>query len=195
MNAKQRSAADYFAEKVMAINDLLNNPSSVLPGDLAKWDAVVDHLTKLAEVDYANCNTDAQRMAVIAVLIAALDLRARLRGTSSKPLSDLNDFLSNGAAGKPTHLKMPVKLPGAGKNVNDMQAEVFYVVLYGLFADQRTALNASARKKFGETYDQLRFKRNDLKRRRAGNGYLEKMFDYAEKEISERKSNNLMDYI
>ncbi len=85
MNAKQRSAADHFAEKVNSINELLNDPSSASQQDLKKWDAVVDDLTTLAEVDYANCNTDAQKIAVIAVLTAALDLRTRLRGTSSKP--------------------------------------------------------------------------------------------------------------
>ena len=160
MNAKQRSAADYFAEKVMDINNLLNNTSSVLPGDLAKWDAVVDQLTKLAEVDYANCNSDAQRMAVAAVLIAALELRARLRGTKSKPLSDIADLLTNGALAKPTRLHLPPKTSGAIKPINDAQHEVYYGVLYQQFPKQQNVLNAAARASFGLSSDQLRHKRS-----------------------------------
>lgn len=195
MNAKQRSAADYFAEKVMDINNLLNNPSSVLPGDLAKWDAVIDDLTKLAEVDYVSCDTDEKKMSVIAILTAALLLRARLRGITSTPLSDLNDFLINGALRKPTLLQLPTKKPGATKPINADQAAVYYAVLYARFPDQQDELNAAARKRLGLNNGQLSRKRYDLKRQQAEDTVFERMFSHAEKEISEMKSHNLNDYI
>ena len=195
MNAKQRSAADHFAEKVNSINELLNDPSSASQQDLKKWDAVVDDLTTLAEVDYANCNTDAQKIAVIAVLTAALDLRTRLRGTSSKPLSDLNNLLINGALGKPTLLHLPTKVSGSIKPVNDVQSEVYYVVLYKQFPTEKNELNVAARKSLGLTKEQLRRKRYDLLRQRAYDLQLDRMFKLAEVDVLATKSYNLKDYI
>jgi hypothetical protein len=195
MNAKQRSAADFLAKYVNSINELLKDPSSVSQQDLNHWGAVVDQLTRLAEVDYANCNSDAQRMAVTAVLIAALALRVELRGTPSKPLSDLYDLLINGALGKPTRLQLPAKRPGATKPINADQAAVYYAVLYARFPDQQEELNAAARKRFGLNNGQLSRKRYDLKRQRAEDTVFERMFSHAEREISEMKSHNLNDYI
>ena len=195
MNAKQRSAADHFAEKVNSINELLNDPSSASQQDLKKWDAVVDDLTTLAEVDYANCNTDAQKIAVIAVLTAALDLRTRLRGTSSKPLSDLNNLLINGALGKPTLLHLPTKVSGSVKPVNDVQSEVYYVVLYKQLPTAKNELNVAARKSLGLTKEQLRRKRYDLLRQRAYDLQLDRMFKLAEVDVLATKSYNLKDYI
>ena len=195
MNAKQRSAADHFAEKVNSINELLNDPSSASQQDLKKWDAVVDDLTTLAEVDYANCNTDAQKIAVIAVLTAALDLRTRLRGTSSKPLSDLNNLLINGALGKPTLLHLPTKVSGAIKPIKDVQSEVYYVVLYKQFPTEKNELNVAARKSLGLTKEQLRRKRYDLLRQRAYDLQLDRMFKLAEVDVLATKSYNLKDYI
>ncbi len=195
MNAKQRSAADFFAKYVNSLNELLKNPSSVSQQDLNHWGAVIDELTKLAEVDYVNCNSDAQRMAVAAVLIAALELRARLRGTKSKPLSDIADLLTNGALAKPTRLHLPPKTSGAIKPINDAQHEVYYVVLYQQFPKQQNVLNAAARACFGLNNDQLRHKRNDLKRQRARDPHLDRMFKLAEADALEMNSHYLTDYI
>ena len=195
VNAKQRSAADFFAKYVNWLDELLKDPSSASPEDLARLDAVLDQLMRLAGTDYANCNSDAQRMAVIAVLTAAIVLRAELRGTPSKPLSDLNDLLINGALGKPTRLQLPAKRPGATKPINEDQAAVYYAVLYVRFPDQQDELNAAARKRFGLNNGQLSRKRYDLKRQRAEDAVFERMFSHAEKEISEIKSHNLSDYI
>jgi hypothetical protein len=194
MNAKQRSVADFFAINVNSINELLNDPSSVSQLDLNKWDAVVDKLMQLAEADYANCVTDNQRIAVIAILTTALGLRARLRGDSSKPLSDLNDFLINGALGRPTTVHQPNKVRGAAKSINNAQREVFYVVLYSQFPDKRNLLNAAARQRFGLSANQLKNRRDDLAGRRVEDAVFDRMFSHAEKEISEVKSKNLLDY-
>ena len=195
MNAKQRSAADHFADRVQFLDKALNDASLVMMTELIYWDAVIDELTKLAEVDYANCNSDAQRMAVAAVLIAALELRARLRGTKSKPLSDIADLLTNGALAKPTRLHLPPKTSGAIKPINDAQHEVYYVVLYQQFPKQQNVLNAAARACFGLNNDQLRHKRNDLKRQRARDPHLDRMFKLAEADALEMNSHNLTDYI
>jgi hypothetical protein len=195
MNAKQRSAADHFAAKVNLLNAPLNDPSLVTSKVFSDWDVVIDELTALSEVDYANCNSDAQRMAVAAVLIAALELRARLRGTVSRPLSDMVDLLTNGAIGKPTRLNVPPKTSGAVKPINDAQNEVYYVVLYQHFPTRTKALNAAARACFGLTNDQLRHKRNDLKRQRALDPHLDRMFRLADDDVLEMGSHDLNDYI
>lgn len=195
MNAKQRSAADFLAKYINSINELLKHPSSVSQQDLNHWGAVVDQLMRLAEADYAQCDTNETKIAVIAVLTAALAMRAELRGTPSQPLSDLNDLLINGALGKPTRLQLPAKKPGATKPINEDQAAVYYAVLYARFPDQQDELNAAARKRFGLNNGQLSRKRYDLKRQRAEDTVFERMFSHAEKEISEMKSHNLNDYI
>ena len=195
MDATQRSAADFFAKYVHSINGLLEDPSSVTQQDLNHWGAVVDQLMRLAEADYAQCDTDEKMMAVIAVLTAALALRAELRGTPSQPLSDLNDLLINGALGKPTRLQLPAKKPGATKPVDKDQAEVYYAVLHARFPDQKDELNAAARKMFGLNNDQLSRKRYDLKRQRAEDRFLERMFNLAEADVSDSKSYKLTDYI
>jgi hypothetical protein len=195
MNAKQRSAADHFAAKVNSLNAPLNDASLVTPKLLTDWDVVVDEVTKLAEADYANCKSDAQRMAVAAVLIAALELRARLRGTQSRPLSDMADLLTNGALGKPTRLNVPPKTSGAIKPINGAQVEVYYVVLYQHFPAQTKALNAAARACLGLSNDQLRHKRHDLKRQRAIDPFVDRMFKLAEADVLRTRSHNLTDYI
>lgn len=195
MAVKQRAAADYFAECVNSLNEKLKDPSSVSPQDLANWDGVLDEIMKRAEVDYASCIADNQKLAVIAVITSAFQLRARLRGFQSKPLSDLNDFLINGAAGKPTRLALPHKAPGSTKPINWTQGEVFYVVLYKSFPTQSAALDADAVASFGLTNGQLRRKRYDLPDQRAQNTPLDRMFKYAEAEVLRLKSSKLIDYI
>jgi hypothetical protein len=195
MDAKQRSAADLFADKVQLLNQALNDASLVTLTDLIYWDAVIDDLTKLAEVDYVSCDTDEKKMSVIAILTAALLLRARLRGITSTPLSDLNDFLINGALRKPTLLQLPTKKPGATKPINEDQAEVYYAVLYAHFPDQKNVLNAAARKRFDLNDRELSRKRYDLTRQRAKDRSLERMFNLAEADVSDRKSCKLSDYI
>jgi hypothetical protein len=195
MDATQRSAADFFAKYVNSINGLLEDPSSVTQQDLNYWGAVVDQLMRLAEADYAQCDTDEKKMAVMALLTAALGLRAKLRGTPSQPLSDLNDFLINGALRKPTRVQLPAKKPGATKPINNDQAEVYYAVLYARFPDQKDALNAAARKRFCLNNGQLSRKRHDLKGRRAEDTFFEHLFNLAEADVSERDSHKLTDYI
>jgi hypothetical protein len=195
MSVEQRRAAAYFAEKVSSLNEKLVDPSLVSPQVLANWDLVVDEIMKRAEVDYAYCLTDNQSLAVIAVITSALDLRARLRGSHSKPLSDLNDFLINAAAGKPTRLKLPQKAPGSTKPINRAQGEVFYVVLYKSFPTQSATLNAEARASFSLTNDGLRKKRYDLDRQRTHDKQVDRMFQYAEAEVAQLNSSKLADYI
>lgn len=193
MSVKQRSAAAYFAEKVSSLNEKLVDPSLVSPQVLANWDLVVDEIMKRAEFDYACCLTDNQRLAVIAVITSALDLRARLRGSHSRPLSDLNDFLMNSAAGKPTRRILPQKAPGSTKPINREQGEVFYVVLYKFFPTQSAQLNAEA--SFSLTDDCLRKKRYDLVRQRTRDIQVDRMFQYAESEVARLNSSKLADYI
>lgn len=195
MSVKQISAAAYFAEKVSSLNEKLVDPSLVSPQVLANWDLVVDEIMKRAEVDYACCLTDNQRLAVIAVITSALDLRARLRGSHSRPLSDLNDFLMNSAAGKPTRLILPQKAPGSTKPINRVQGQVFYVVLYKFFPTQSAPLNAEAKASFSLTDDGLRKKRYDLVRQRTRDIQVDRMFQYAEAEVARLNSSKLADYI
>jgi hypothetical protein len=72
---------------------------------------------------------------------------------------------------------------------------VYYVVLYQHFPAQTKALNAAARACLGLTNDQLRHKRNDLKRQRARDPYVARMFKLAEADVLSMKSHNLIDYI
>ena len=195
VSVKQRSAAAYFAEKVGSLNDKLKDTSLVSPQDLADWDLVLDEIIKRSEVDYDCCLSDNQKLAVIAVITSALDLRAHLRGSNSKPLSDLNDFLMNAAAGKPTRLILPQKAPGSTKPINRTQGEVFYVVLYKFFPTKSATLNAEARASFGITNDGLRRKRYDLDRQRSHDIQVDRMFQYAEAEVARLNSSKLADYI
>jgi hypothetical protein len=195
MAFKQRSAADYFAENVSSLNEKLQDLSSVSPQDLATWDSVLGEIINRAEVDYASCITDNQKLAVIAVITSAFHLGARLRGSQSKPLSDLNDFLMNAAAGKPTRLALPQKAPGATKPINGTQAEVFYVVLRISFPTKSAALDVEAMASFGLTNEQLRRKRYDLPRQRTQDAYVDRMFKHAEAEVQRLKSSMLVDYI
>ena len=110
-------------------------------------------------------------------------------------LSQLSDFLTNAAAGRPTALRLPDKLGGGAKRINDLQTEIFYAVLYAGYPEDRKTINETARKILKLSSDQLRSKRRDLRDARETSDHIDRMFEYAIDEIDRLKSTSLTDYI
>lgn len=189
------SAKQHLDRQISWVDARLNDQANVTASDLSHWDTVVDAVVDLAETDYSNCSTDEQKMSVMSVITAAITIRFSLRDRTSKPLADLNDFLTNAASGRPTRVNLPSKLPGATKSINATQKEVFYVALYASYPASRTTLNSDAIKAFGLSVAQLRQKRRALNVARTTNAHVARMFTYAQYEIQRRKSKKLGDYI
>jgi len=188
-------AAKRFASTVGWIDRRLNGTIAVTTEDLQRWDAILDDLIALADEDYARCSSDEQRLSVMAVIAYAFAIRTGLKGQTSVLLENLTDFLTNAAARRPTVLRLPDKIGGGAKRVNDLQAEIFYTVLHAAYPDDRKTINATASKVFKLSSDQLRFKRRDLQKAREDSDHIDRMFDYAVYEIDRLKSTSLMDYI
>ena len=188
-------AAQLFATKVGWLDRRLNGTIAVKTEDLQRWDAILDDLIAVADEDYARCSSDEQRLSVMAVIASAFAIRTGLKGQRSVLLSQLSDFLINAAARRPTALRLPDKLGGGAKRINDLQAEIFYAVLYAACPEDRKTINATASKILKLSSDQLRSKRRDLQIARANSDDIDRMFDYASNEIDRLKSTSLMDYI
>ena len=188
-------AAQLFATKVGWLDRLLNGTIAVKTEDLQRWDAILDDLIAVADEDYARCSSDEQRLSVMAVIASAFAIRTGLKGQRSMLLSQLSDFLTNAAAGRPTALRLPDKLGGGAKRINDLQTEIFYAVLYAGYPEDRKTINETARKILKLSSDQLRSKRRDLRDARETSDHIDRMFEYAIDEIDRLKSTSLTDYI
>ena len=188
-------AAQLFATKVGWLDRRLNGTIAVKTEDLQRWDAILDDLIAVADEDYARCSSDEQRLSVMAVIASAFAIRTGLKGQRSMLLSQLSDFLTNAAAGRPTALRLPDKLGGGAKRINDLQTEIFYAVLYAGYPEDRKTINETARKILKLSSDQLRSKRRDLRDARETSDHIDRMFEYAIDEIDRLKSTSLTDYI
>ena len=188
-------AAKRFASTVGWLDRRLNGTIAVTTEDLQRWDAILDDLIALADEDYARCSSDEQRLSVMAVIASAFAIRTGLKGQRSVLLSQLSDFLTNAAAGRPTAIRLPDKLGGGAKRINDLQAEIFFTVLHAAYPDDRKTINATASKVFKLSSDQLRFKRRDLQKARENSDHIDRMFKYAVDKIDRLKSTSLIDYI
>ena len=188
-------AAQLFATKVGWLDRRLNGTIAVKTEDLQRWDAILDDLIAVADEDYARCSSDEQRLSVMAVIASAFAIRTGLKGQRSMLLSQLSDFLTNAAAGRPTALRLPDKLGGGAKRINDLQTEIFYAVLYAGYPEDRKTINATARKILKLSLDQLRSKRRDLREARNASALIDRMFEYATEEIERLKSTSFTDYI
>lgn len=188
-------AAELFATKVSWLDLRLSGTIAVTREDLQRWDADLDDLIALADEDYARCVTDTERLSVMAVIASAFAIRTGLKGQKSVLLSELSDLLTNATAGRPTALRPPAKLGGGAKRINDLQAEIFYVVMYAAYPEDRKTINATAKKILKLSLDQLRSKRRDLREARNASLYIDRMFEYATEEIERLKSTSFTDYI
>ena len=157
--------------------------------------AILDDLIALADEDYARCSSDEQRLSVMAVIASAFAIRTGLKGQTSVLLENLTDFLTNAAARRPTAIRLPDKLGGGAKRINDLQAEIYYAVLYTAYPEDRKTINATARRILKLSSDQLRSKRRDLPKARNTSDHIDRMFKYAIDEIERLKSTSLMDYL
>ena len=188
-------AAQLFATKVGWLDRRLNGTIAVKTEDLQRWDAILDDLIAVADEDYARCSSDEQRLSVMAVIASAFAIRTGLKGQTSVLLENLTDFLTNAAARRPTAIRLPDKLGGGAKRINDLQAEIYYAVLYTAYPEDRKTINATARRILKLSSDQLRFKLRDLREARKTSDHIDRMSKYAIDEIERLKSNSLMDYL